>query len=230
MAQLQAPFNAQQFDPTQGGSFKQLPVGKHPVVIVASEIKPTADNSGGMIVYQLQVIDGPAKGAEGPYRVNLYNASDKARSIAESQQAALCYVTGVFLIQDTAQLHNIPFVVEVKEQALTLQQVEKKNAGETVTPFTQVVKVYDIQGNEPKGGAAQAPAQHQQQAPQQPPVQQQAPAPAAGGWAPQAPQQPAAGAWGGGGQVQHPAPAAPAAGGWAQGGSVATGKPAWGAK
>lgn len=230
MAQLQSPFNAQQFDPKQG-SFEQLPLGKHPVIIVASEIKPTADNSGGMIVYQLQVIDGPAKGAEGPYRVNLYNASDKARSIAESQQAALCYVTGVFLIQDTAQLHNIPFVVEVKEQALTLQQVEKKNAGETVTPFTQVVKVYDIQGNEPKGGAAQAaPAQHQQQAPQQPPVQQQAPAPAAGGWAPQAPQQPAAGAWGGGGQVQHPAPAAPAAGGWAQGGSVATGKPAWGAK
>ena len=226
MAQLQAPFNAQQFDPSQGSSFHRLPVGKHPVVIVASEIKPTADNSGGMIVYQLQVIDGPAKGAEGPYRVNLYNASDKARSIAESQQAALCYVTGVFLIQDTAQLHNIPFVVEVKEQALTLQQVEKKNAGETVTPFTQVHKVFDIQGNEPKGGAAQAPAQ----APQQPPAQQQAPAPAAGGWASQAPQQPAAGAWGGGGQVQHTAPAAPAAGGWAQGGSVATGKPAWGAK
>jgi len=138
MAQLQAPFNAQQFDPTQGGSFQQLPVGKHPVVIVASEIKPTADNSGGMIVYQLQVIDGPAKGAEGPYRVNLYNASDKARSIAESQMSALCYVTGKFMnvIGDTCELHNIPFVVEVKEQTLTPAQVEKKNNGETVTPFT----------------------------------------------------------------------------------------------
>lgn len=182
MAQLQSPFNAQQFDPKQG-SFEQLPVGKHPVVIVASEIKPTSDNTGGMIVYQLQVIDGPAKGAEGPYRVNLYNASDKARSIAESQQSALCYVTGVFMVQDTAQLHNIPFVVEVKEQSLTLQQLEKKNAGETVTPFTQVHKVYDIQGNEPKGGAAQAPQQPAAGFAGGGQVQHTAPAaPAAGGW------------------------------------------------
>jgi len=225
MAQLQAPFNAQQFDPTQGGSFQQLPVGKHPVVIVASEIKANKNNDGGMVVYQLQVIDGPAKGAEGPYRINLYSSSDKARSIAESQQAALCYVTGVFMVQDTAQLHNIPFVVDVKEQTLTPEQVEKKNAGETVTPFTQVNKVYDMQGNEPKGGAAQAPTPA--------PVPTPAPTPAVGGWGQQQQAQPPAqsqgAAWGA--QPQQPPAPAPAqsVGTWSQGGA-ATGKPAWGAK
>lgn len=221
--QLQSPFNAQQFDPTQGGTFQQLPLGKHPVKIVASEIKATADNSGGMIVFELEVIDGPAKGSHGPMRINLYSSSDKARAIAESQFSALCHATGVFMVQDTSQLHEVPFAVDVEAQSLTPQQVEKQQQGQTVTPFTQVRKILDINGNEPKGGAA-APAQGGQAAwggaaPAQAPAA--APAPAAGGWG------------GGGGQVQTPAASAPApaaapAAQWSQSSAPAGGAPAWG--
>jgi len=159
-----------------------------------------------MVVYELEVIDGPDKGAHGPFRINLYNASDKARAIAESQQAALCYVTGVFMLEDTVQLHNRPFVVDVEEQPLTPQQVAAQAEGKTVTPFTQVRKILDMDCNEPKGGQAQAPAA--------------APAPAAAGWGQGAAATPAA----------SPAPAAAPAAAWSQGASAAAsgGTPAWG--
>lgn len=219
--QLQAPFNAQAFDPTQGGNFQQLPTGKHPVIITASEVKATKDGSGGMVVLELEVIDGPNKGAVGNMIINLYSSSDKARSVAESQFAALGYVTGVFMITDTAQLHGKPFAVDVQEQSLTAEQQAKKAAGETVTPFTQVKKILDMNGQEPKanGTASAAPAN--------------APAPAAwGGGATPAQQQPAAGGWGGGQQAAAalPTPAAtqtPAAGGWQQNAAGAA-QPAWG--
>lgn len=219
MARLQAPFNAQQFDPTQGGG-GYLPVGKHPVKIVASEIKATKDNSGGYIQFDLEVIDGPGKGASGALRVNLYSASDAARRIAESQFAALCYVTGVFMVEETAQLHNIPFAVDVVEQALTSDQQAKKAAGENVTPFTQVRKILDINGQEPKA-QGQQPAQQTQQPAQQP---AQAPAPQqpaqTAGWGAAPAQQPA----------QQPVQQQPAAtGGWAQQpAQAAGGAPAWG--
>jgi len=215
--QLQQPFNAQAVDPSQGG-FSQLPIGKYPVVITASEIKGTADGNGGMLVFELLAIPGSEHaGATGFHRLNLYHANEKPRQIAESQLSALCHVTGVFMVQDTSQLHNIPFVVEVKAQPLTQSQIDKQAAGETVTPFTQVHKVFDMNGNEPGRAAGQpAPAP----APQQQYAAAPAPAPAAqGGWG--APPPAAAPA---------PAPApAPAAGGWSQQAAPAAGaQPAWG--
>lgn len=221
MAQLQAPFNAQQFDPTQGGTFQQLPVGKHPVKIIASEIKATQDNTGGMIVFELEVIDGPGMGSHGVMRLNLYSSSDKARAIAESQFSALCYATGVFMVTDTSQLHDRPFAVDVEEQPLTPQQVEKKNAGETVRPFTQVKKILDIQGNEPKAHGQQAPAQQGAwggAAPAQQPTQ-----------APAAPAPAPAAAWGGAAPAAQPAqaPAAAPAAAWGQQ-AASGGAPAWG--
>jgi hypothetical protein len=240
MAQLIQPFNANNFDPTQGVG--GLPIGKHPVIIQSSEVKATKANDGGFLQLDVLILDGPQKGSVGAWRINLYNASQQAVDIANRQMSALSHVTGVFIVQDTVQLHNIPFVIEVGPQ---------KNDPQ----YTEVKKIYDINGNEPGkapagGGAAQpqgqggfgAPAgqQQQQQQPQQQP-------PAGGGWQPpaggqqqdqnppqqQQQQQPPAnggGQWAGapaGGGFQPPAgqpPAnggnaggAPAGGGWQQG-------------
>jgi len=162
MAQLQHQFNAQQFDPSQqGGSIQQLPVGKHVVIATASEIKATKDNSGGMLVFDLQVIEGPGQGKSGPMRLNLYSSSDQARGIAENQYAALCYATNVLQPTDTQQHHGIPFMVEVENQPLTADQQAKQAAGQSVTPFTQVRKILNRDGSIPGMGGA-APQQQQQ--------------------------------------------------------------------
>lgn len=237
MPLLAQAFDASQFDPTQGVG--QMPLGKHPVIIEKSSIETNKAGDGGFLQLNLRIIDGPNKGGEGVYRLNLYNASPKAAEIAHRQMSALCHVTGVFRVQQSEQLHNIPFVVEVEPQKDNPQ-------------YTQVSRVYDMAGNEPgKAPQGQAGAQPQQQ-PQQfapapapapaaapaaawgAPAQQQpaaAPAPAAGGWNQAAPA--AAGgqpAWGGGAAAPAPA-AAPAAGGWQPqgGGAPAGGAAPWGA-
>lgn len=169
MAQLPNVFDANQFDPTQSSG--QLPVGKHPVMAIDSEVVPTKNNDGGMLVYTLQITDGPSKGATGPYRLNLYNASPKAVEIAQRQFSAMCHAVGVFNVQDSAQLHNIPFVVEVG--------VQKGQEN-----YTEIKKVFDANGNEPGKGGAPQQAQAQQ------PQQQQAQSGAWGGQQQQAaPQQ-----------------------------------------
>lgn len=203
MAQLIQPFNANNFDPTQGVG--GLPIGRHPVIIQSSDVKATKANDGGYLQLDLQIIDGPQKGTVGAYRINLYNASQQAVDIANRQMSAISHVTGVFMIQDTAQLHNIPFIIEVGPQ---------KNDPQ----YTEVKKVFDINGNEPGkapagGGAAQPQGQGGFGAPQGQQPQQQ---PQGGQWgAPQggqAQQDPNAGQWGGG--AAQPPAGNPQGGGW----------------
>jgi hypothetical protein len=185
MTQLQQMFDANQYDPTQT-SGASLPVGKHPVVIDASEIKATQDNSGGFLELTLKIIDGPQTGTTGAYRLNLYNQSQKAVEIAHRQFSALCHAVKVFQVQDSAQLHNIPFIVEVALQK-----------GQDANGYTEVKKVFDINGNEPgknnAGQAAAAPSGFG--SPQGQPQQNATPQGAAGGnW--NQPQQ-GGGNWGG---------------------------------
>jgi len=206
MAQLIQPFNANNFDPTQGVG--GLPIGRHPVIIQSSDVKATKANDGGYLQLDLQIIDGPQKGTVGAYRINLYNASQQAVDIANRQMSAISHVTGVFMIQDTAQLHNIPFIIEVGPQ---------KNDPQ----YTEVKKVFDIHGNEPgkppaQGGAAQPQGQGGFGAPQ---GQQQQPPAQGGQWGGQpqgdpnaGQQQPPAGQWGG--AAQQPPAGNPQGGGW----------------
>lgn len=214
MAQLLQAFNAQQYDPTQGVG--GLPVGKHPVIIESSEVKANSKNDGGYLQLNLKIIDGPSAGSVGAYRLNLYHQNQQTVEIAHRQLSAVCHVVGVFNVQDTQQLHNIPFIVEVDFQ----KGDEARQKG-----YTEVKRVFDINGNEPgKAGQGQQQAQPQGFGQQQPAQQPQQPqGGAAWGQQPQQPaaqpQQPGNGpAWGGQPAQQPQQPAAPAG----------NGAPAWG--
>lgn len=179
MAQLISPFNPNNYNPEQSAG--QLPLGKHPVVIESSEVKATKTNDGGYLQFNLKIIDGPNAGITGPYRLNLYHADQTTCEIANRQLSAVCHVVNVFGdLTSTDPLHNIPFIVEV---------VPQKNKPE----YTQVSKVFDINGNEPgKAPAGQAQTQQPTQG-------------GAGQWG-GGQQQPAnnGGSWGGAGGQQQP--------------------------
>ena len=245
MAQLIQAFNAQQYDPTQGGG--SLPVGRHPVIIESSEVKANKANDGGYLQLNLKLIDGPQMGTTGAYRLNLYHSNPQIAEIAHRQLSAICHVIGVFNVQDSQQLHNIPFIVEVGLQ---------KGEEAAQQGYTEVKKVFDINGNEPgKAGQGAAPAQPQAQGGfgQQQPAQQPQQPQGGGAWGQQPAQQPAAQpqgnapAWGGQPQqpAQQPAGNAPAwgqqsaqqpaaqqpaqqAGGWQQAGAAPAGGAPWG--
>ena len=235
MAQLLQAFNAQQFDPTQGGG--SLPVGRHPVIIESSEVKANKANDGGYLQLNVKLIDGPQTGATGAYRLNLYHSNPQTAEIAHRQLSAICHCVGVFNVQDSGQLHNIPFIIEVGLQ---------KGEEAAQKGYTEVKKVFDINGNEPGKAGQGAPAAQPQQQPaaqggfgqqqpaQQPAAQPQGNAPAWGGGQPaqQQPQGAPAGnapAWGQQ-PAQQPAAQQPAqqAGGWQQGGAAPAGGAPWG--
>ena len=236
MAQLIQAFNAQQYDPTQGGG--SLPVGRHPVIIESSEVKANKANDGGYLQLNVKLIDGPQMGTTGAYRLNLYHSNPQTAEIAHRQLSAICHVIGVFNVQDSQQLHNIPFIVEVGLQ---------KGEEAAQKGYTEVKKVFDINGNEPGKAGQGAPAAQPQQQPaaqgggawggqpaQQPAAQPQGNAPAWGGGQPaqQQPQGAPAGnapAWGQQ-PAQQPAAQQPAqqAGGWQQGGGAPAGGAPWG--
>lgn len=155
-------FDAHKVDPSQVTSM--LPVSGPeglPVVIRASDFKPVKDESQpdglskehGYLQLDLEVIDGPFKGATGPYRLNLYNREPKAVEIAQRQLSAICHVVNVFKVGDSSALHNIPF-----RAIVALQK------GENPEKYTEVKGVKDINGSDPgksKGVAAQQQQQHQ---------------------------------------------------------------------
>lgn len=209
MAQLLQAFNAQTVSPDQGSA--KLPVGKHRVIIASSEIKATAANDGGYLELTLQIIDGPAQGGGGAFRLNLYSSSAKAAEIAQRQMSALCHAVGVFQVNDSSQLHNLPFMVQVE-----LQPGEEAAA----KGYTQVSHIYDVNGNEPGKQAAAPQAQPPQgfAPPQQAPqgfAPQQPPQAPQGFQPPQQPQQPPQPAWGAPSQPAQPAgPSGAPATGW----------------
>ena len=235
MAQLIQAFNAQQYDPTQGGG--SLPVGRHPVSSESSEVQANKANDGGYLQLNVKLIDGPQTGTTGAYRLNLYHSNPQTAEIAHRQLSAICHCVGVFNVQDSGQLHNIPFIIEVGLQ---------KGEEAAQKGYTEVKKVFDINGNEPGKAGQGAPAAQPQQQPaqggeawggqpaQQPAAQPQGNAPAWGGGQPaqQQPQGAPAGnapAWGQQ-PAQQPAAQQPAqqAGGWQQGGAAPAGGAPWG--
>ena len=141
MAALVKPFDASKVDPEQGMS--NLPVGRHKVVIETSEVKPTKDGSNGKVQFNLVIVEGDSQNVTGAYNLNLYHSNPQVVQIAEKQLSALCHVTGVMNLADTQQLHGIPFYIEVVKQT----KGEGAEKG-----YTEIKKVFDASGNEPKAG------------------------------------------------------------------------------
>jgi hypothetical protein len=103
--------NSQEVSP-QYGSGGSLPEGKYKVAIVSEEQKPTKAGTGGYLQFNIQVIEGQFQGQKTVDRLNLWNPNAQAVDIANKQLSAYCHVTGQFVLADTMQLHNRPFMIE----------------------------------------------------------------------------------------------------------------------
>lgn len=181
-------FNSQQHTPQYGGA-SGLPAGKYKGVVVNSYTDNVEKNgvvTGGYLAFELTPIEGPLSGTKHVDRINLHNTNPKVVEIANKQLSAYCHVLGKFQFNDTAELHNIPFIFEIG-----LQKEPNPNG------YTEVKAIFDINGNAP-GKAGVGPVVNQS-APPQPPL-----GPPAGGVQAQ-------GAWGGAPVDNNvPAPAQPA--------------------
>ena len=90
-----------------------LPAGEYKVVAEASQEKPTKAGDGSYIEVTLVVVEGEHEGRKLWDRMNLNNKSVQAVEIAQGQMKQLCDAAGRPVIQDTAELHDIPVIAKV---------------------------------------------------------------------------------------------------------------------
>ncbi|QDV53720.1 DUF669 domain-containing protein [Gimesia fumaroli] len=134
-------FNANDQKPME--SFDPLPADKYKAVIVESEIKPNKKQNGTYLQIKFQIIEGQYQNRTLFARLNLDNPSDIATGIARSELAAICLAVDVPSPNDSAELHNIPLVLNVK-------CVTRKDNGEVAN---------EIKGYESANQQTQPPAQ-----------------------------------------------------------------------
>jgi hypothetical protein len=114
MQLFQTPFDANTVNPQE--AFEPLPAGWYDGRIINSEAKPTKDNVSGYLQLDIEIIDGEYKGRKVFDRLNLWNAganAEKTKEIAHRQLSAYCHATGVFILQDSNQLHGIPLKIKL---------------------------------------------------------------------------------------------------------------------
>ncbi len=113
MAQFQ--FNATNYEPRYSGG-DTLGSGKHIVTIVDSDFRPTKDSSPNDPRSMLVLKMAAQSGGSITDRLNIQNPNQQTVQIAYGQLAAYCAVVGRQGFNDTQELHNIPFMIEVAPQ------------------------------------------------------------------------------------------------------------------
>lgn len=111
MANLQG-FDARTVEPTT--EFEPVPAGKYLAIITNSEMKPTKSGTGSFLELTFQIIEGDLKGRNLWSRLNLNNPNALAVKIAQSELSAICRAIGIMSPNDSAELHNLPLVINVK--------------------------------------------------------------------------------------------------------------------
>lgn len=202
--QVQWTFNANQYDPNQGFGIHP-PALKVPFTITNTEIKETADKTGGYLSVEFTSPQGIIRNI-----YNIRNNSAKAVEIAYGQLSALCRAVNIYQIDgnnECAALRGGKGLMDVGYQ----KGEEPDPAFPDRKGYTELKRVYDVAGNDPSRPQA-AQAQQPQTTgnaapmtaqpgggwgqPNQPPQQQQNPNPA------QQPPNQAGGAWQPGGTGQ----------------------------
>ena len=105
-------FDANQVEPT--GDFEAIPAGKYLAVITDSELKPTKAGNGSLLVLTFQIIEGSHQNRLVWARLNLDNPNPVAVQIARADLSAICRAVGVTNPKDSAELHNLPLLIQVR--------------------------------------------------------------------------------------------------------------------
>lgn len=160
-------FNAATVEPSQ--SFEPLPDNWYTVTMTKSEMKPTKDGTGAYLESELTVQDaGQYKGRKVFYRLNLKNSNPVAQEIAYRQLSAVCHAVGIIQVQDSQQLHGLPFQVKLTVRRDESGKYDPTNEVKAVRGVGQVAPPPTIGFAAPEAASGQ---QQQAAAPSAPAIQ-----------------------------------------------------------
>lgn len=119
----QFTFDATQVAPSSAP--EAVPDNWYVVRITNSTFKPTSSKNGHYLEIENTILEGKFAGSKIFDRLNLDNPNPMAKEIAYRELSSYCHAIGIMQIQDTQQLHNIPFRVRV----VKVPGQPKKDAG-----------------------------------------------------------------------------------------------------
>ena len=108
-------FDANSVEPN--AAYEPVPAGWYKAVFTASEEKPTKAQTGSYLQLTAEIIEGPCQGRKLTERLNLNNPTSTAVEIAQRTLSAICRAIGVMTPRDSSDLHDKPFMVQVKVKA-----------------------------------------------------------------------------------------------------------------
>lgn len=148
-------FDASTVDPQQ--SFEPIPADWYNMMITESELKPTKNNDGAYLSMTLKVIDGQYAGRVVFDRLNLQNKNPVAVEIAYKMLSAYCHATGVIQVQDSQQLHGIPFKARVVVKTDSSGQYDPSNEIKAVKHINEQVGTVAAPQTQPQQAGYQGP-------------------------------------------------------------------------
>lgn len=110
-------FNANNVEPAN--DFDPIPANKYVAVITASQMKENKNKTGDYLELVFQIVEGEYKNRLLWARLCLKHPNPTTSKIARSQLADICRAVGVLTPGDSAELHNLPLVINVKVKKRT---------------------------------------------------------------------------------------------------------------
>lgn len=107
-------FSAHSVEPMAPRSYDPLPPGDYDMMIIDSAVKATKNGTGHYLELSMQVISGEHSGRRHWERLNVSNPNKTAEDIAKKALAALCLAVGKPEMEDSEELHDIPFIAVVE--------------------------------------------------------------------------------------------------------------------
>ena len=112
MADFGHTFDATQVEPAT--AYEVLPPGKYLAQIVNSEMRPTKDGMGQYLFLEIDILEGQYTGRKLFDRLNLSNPNPSAVEIAQRTLSSICRAVGRLQVNNSEQLHLVPFMADVK--------------------------------------------------------------------------------------------------------------------
>jgi hypothetical protein len=162
MVQMNKQFDARQVDPSD--NFEAIESGWYTAQLQTSESLKTNAGDGSYLKLMFKILQGKYKGRMVFTNLNLDNPNPVAVEIAERNLSAICHATGVFLLENTEQLHGKPLEIKVKY----IPAKGKYDASNDVSGYRPLEKMPDFASAEKKSEPASQTAQQETEQPDPP--------------------------------------------------------------
>ncbi len=108
-------FDANEVEPN---TFKPVPNGWYKLIVVDSDYGPNKQNTGSNLFLEFEVLEGEHKGKKVRKWLCLEHPKATVQEIAKAQFSGLCRAISVLAPNDSAELHDKPFMgyVAVKKR------------------------------------------------------------------------------------------------------------------